>query len=131
MSRCRQLAGYTATAALVFLIVAGVVDARQPAPPRRPPDTTRPSPPTHGAQPRQPEKAEPARRPPPRALPAHPGHAPPASTVRGRVFIGGYFYDPFFGPYPWWTRRVYPYWYFPMYDTRAYLRLRVEPDEAA
>src|SRR5262252_9709378 len=20
------------------------------------------------------------------------------------VFVGGYFYDPFFGPYPWWNR---------------------------
>jgi hypothetical protein len=25
------------------------------------------------------------------------------------VFIGGYFYDPFFGPYPWWPLEAYPY----------------------
>src|ERR1700704_5347908 len=35
-------------------------------------------------------------------------HPEPASAqhrgghVRGPVFVGGYFYDPFFGPYPWW-----------------------------
>jgi hypothetical protein len=51
-------------------------------------------------------------------------------VVRGHVFIGGYFYDPFFGPYPWWTRTAYPYWYFPVYDNRANVRLRVEPEEA-
>lgn len=37
----------------------------------------------------------------------HPGGrpvvaGPRVSIVRGQVvFIGGYFYDPFFGPYPW------------------------------
>jgi hypothetical protein len=41
-----------------------------------------------------------ARRSPPR-------HA--AVIVSGHVFIGGYFYDPFFGPYPWWTRSLYPH----------------------
>jgi hypothetical protein len=50
--------------------------------------------------------------------------------VRGHVFIGGYFYDPFYGPYPWWPRTAYPYWYFPVYDKRAEVRLRVEPEEA-
>jgi hypothetical protein len=51
-------------------------------------------------------------------------------VVRGHVFIGGYFYDPFYGPYPWWPGGAYPYWYFPVYDSRADLRLRVEPEEA-
>jgi hypothetical protein len=56
--------------------------------------------------------------------------APPAPIVRGHVFIGGYFYDPFFGPYPWWPRTQYP-WYLPVYDTQAYLKVDVEPDDAA
>jgi hypothetical protein len=46
------------------------------------------------------------------------------------VFIGGYFYDPFFGPYPWWPRTAYPYWYFPAYDYHAEVRLRLKPKEA-
>ena len=47
------------------------------------------------------------------------------------VFIGGYFYDPFFGPYPWWGPAAYPYPYFPVYDDRAQVRLLVTPKEAA
>ena len=54
----------------------------------------------------------------------------PAPIVRGHVFIGGYFYDPFFGPYPWWPRTQYP-WYMPIYDTQAYLKVDVEPEDAA
>lgn len=65
-----------------------------------------------------------------RAVPRHPPHPQRAVAVRGHVFIGGYFYDPFFGPYPWWQRTAYPYWYFPVYDNRADVRLRVEPEEA-
>jgi len=65
-----------------------------------------------------------------RAVPRHPTHPTPAVAVRGHVFIGGYFYDPFFGPYPWWPRTAYPYWYFPVYDNRADVRLRVQPEEA-
>lgn len=61
------------------------------------------------------------RRPPPAA----------AVIVRGQVFIGGYFYDPVYGRYPWWPRSAYPYWYFPVYDERADLRLRVTPETAA
>ena len=65
-----------------------------------------------------------ARRPPP---------PPPQRSVvvRGQVFVGGYFYDPVFGPYPWWTRQAYPWWYFPIYDRRAEVRFRVMPKEAA
>jgi hypothetical protein len=65
-----------------------------------------------------------------RAVPRHPPHPQPAVTVRGHVFIGGYFYDPFFGPYPWWPRGAYPYRYVPVYDRHAEVRLRVEPDAA-
>ena len=62
--------------------------------------------------------------PPPRTAP----HGP---VVRGQfVFIGGYFYDPFFGPYPWWMRRAYPYPYLPVYDQRANVRLQVTPRAA-
>ena len=60
-----------------------------------------------------------------------PEPVPRAVAVPGHVFIGGYFYDPFFGPYPWWNRTSYPYWYFPVYDRRSDLRLDVTPDEAA
>src|SRR5687768_6795578 len=65
-----------------------------------------------------------------RAAPRHPPHTQPTVTVRGHVFIGGYFYDPFFGPYPWWPRAAYPYWYVPIYDRHAEVRLRVEPKAA-
>jgi hypothetical protein len=50
---------------------------------------------------------------------------------RGVVFVGGYFYDPFFGPYPWWGPAAYPYPYFPVYDDRAQVRVMVEPNDAA
>jgi hypothetical protein len=65
-----------------------------------------------------------------RAVPRHPPHPQHAVVVRGQVFIGGYFYDPFYGPYPWWPRTAYPYWYFPVYDNRAEVLLRVQPEEA-
>jgi PEGA domain len=47
------------------------------------------------------------------------------------VFVGGYYYDPFFGPYPWWPAAAYPYAYYPVYDSRAELRILVTPREAA
>jgi PEGA domain-containing protein len=47
------------------------------------------------------------------------------------VFVGGYFYDPFFGPYPWWPRTAYPLPYYPIYDNRAEVRVLVTPEEAA
>ena len=49
----------------------------------------------------------------------------------GFVFVGGYFYDPFFGPYPWWNAGAYPYGYFPQYDVSADIRVDVKPKEAA
>lgn len=64
---------------------------------------------------------------------AVPRSAPPphSHVLRGHVFIGGYFYDPFWGPYPWWPRVAYPYWYFPTYDRRAEVHLKVKPNEAS
>jgi len=61
------------------------------------------------------------------------GRAEPRPPVRrgSVVFIGGYFYDPFFGPYPWWPRPAYPYAYYPMYDNRAVLRVLATPENAA
>jgi hypothetical protein len=49
----------------------------------------------------------------------------------GIVFVGGYFYDPFFGPYPWWPRAAYPLPYYPIYDNLAEVRLIVTPEQAA
>ena len=65
-----------------------------------------------------------------RAVPRHPPHAAPPVAVHGHVFVGGYFYDPFYGPYPWWPRFGYPYWYYPVFDDRADVKLRVTPEEA-
>jgi hypothetical protein len=63
--------------------------------------------------------------------PRHPVHRERAVVVRGQVFVGGYFYDPIFGPYPWWPPGRYPRWYVPVYDSRAVLRVRVTPERAA
>jgi hypothetical protein len=65
-----------------------------------------------------------------RAVPRPPSPPKHAAVVHGHVFIGGYFYDPMFGPYPWWPRAVYPRWYYPVYDQRAEVRLRIAPKEA-
>lgn len=65
----------------------------------------------------------------PRRPPPPPQHG--AVVLRGQVFIGGYFYDPYWGPYPWWPRTAYPYWYFPRYDRRADLHVKVKPSDAA
>jgi hypothetical protein len=55
-----------------------------------------------------------------------------AGAKRGAVvFVGGYFYDPFFGPYPWWARAAYPYPYYPVFDGRAEVRVLVTPTDAA
>lgn len=55
----------------------------------------------------------------------------PPIELRVPVFIGGYFYNPQFGPYPWWLPRTYPHHYFPVYERRAELRVRVKPVETA
>ena len=54
-----------------------------------------------------------------------------STPVRGEVFVGGYFYDPAFGPYPWWIRAHYPYLYAPVHGARAIVRLGVVPDDTA
>lgn len=46
------------------------------------------------------------------------------------VFVGGYFYDPFFGPYPWWVPAQYPH-YYPVFEARAEVRVLVTPKDAA
>lgn len=48
------------------------------------------------------------------------------------VFVGGFFYDPFFGPYPWWPPAAYPFGYYPaFYPVSVGIRLEVEPKNAA
>ena len=52
-------------------------------------------------------------------------------AVRGEaIVIGGYFYDPFFGPYPWWGRHAYRPRYVPIYDYRAEVRVMATPKDA-
>jgi hypothetical protein len=68
------------------------------------------------------------------AVPRPPGHAaaPPQVAVRGEaVFIGGYYYDPYYGRYPWWPRPVHFPRYFPAYDYRAEVRVMAEPKQTA
>jgi hypothetical protein len=48
----------------------------------------------------------------------------------GVVFVGGYFYDPFLGPYPWWPLNAYSFAYYPIDDDRALVRMLVTPKEA-
>jgi len=55
----------------------------------------------------------------------------PPVQLRAQVFIGGYFYDPVFGRYPWWLPGAYPHRYFPVYERRAEIRVMVTPREAA
>jgi PEGA domain len=46
------------------------------------------------------------------------------------VFVGGYFYDPFYGPFPWWSPAAYP-GRFPIGDGRAHVRVQVASKNAA
>ena len=48
----------------------------------------------------------------------------------GVVFVGGYFYDPFLGPYPWWPLNAYAFAYYPLDDDRALVRVQVTSKEA-
>jgi hypothetical protein len=67
-----------------------------------------------------------------RAPPPPPRQVVRRPAKRGTfVFIGGYFYDPFFGPYPWWPRQGYPPWYYPIYDDRAEVRISCSSRDAA
>ena len=49
----------------------------------------------------------------------------------GVVFVGGYFYDPLLGPYPWWPLNAYSFAYYPIDDDRSLVRVLVTPKEAA
>jgi hypothetical protein len=63
-----------------------------------------------------------------RPRPRPPGHV----AVRGHVvFVGGYFYDPHFGPYPWWDPIRYQAWYPPVYGLPASVRIVATPKTAA
>jgi hypothetical protein len=65
-----------------------------------------------------------------KAVPRPPSQSKHEVVVRGHVFVGGYFYDPMFGPYPWWPPTVYRHWYYPVYDHRADVRFHVSPKAA-
>ncbi len=58
---------------------------------------------------------------------------PPRPTIqlRAQVFIGGYFYNPRYGQYPWWLPGSYHHRYYPVYDRRAEIRIVSAPREAA
>ena len=61
-----------------------------------------------------------------------PYHGTPYYGSRGSyVFVGGYFYDPFYGPYPWWPRSAYGWGYYPVFDYRADIRIQATPKDAA
>jgi hypothetical protein len=44
--------------------------------------------------------------------------------------VGGYFYDPWYGAYPWWGPG-YGYGYYPVFDSRAEVRIQATPRDAA
>ena len=61
-----------------------------------------------------------------------PYYGTPYYGARGSyVFVGGYFYDPFYGPYPWWPRSAYGWGYYPVFDYRAEVRIQATPKDAA
>jgi PEGA domain len=45
------------------------------------------------------------------------------------VFVAGYFYDPYYGPLPWWPRSVYPARF--SIGDRTSVRVQVSPNDAA
>ncbi len=109
------------------LLLAGPTqaDAQERRAVPRPPDSEA-KPPERREPQRAPERREPDRRE------AQRRQAPRRPAVRGQfVFIGGYFYDPFYGPYPWWPRTAYPRHYSPIFDMRAHLRVEIKPREAS
>jgi hypothetical protein len=127
MSRIARCCMTGTIAVLLAVAAAGSADTAPQA--DRTPPTREPSrrpPPERQAQPRTPAPRD-------RDAPRPPATAPRQRpvVVRGEVFVGGYFYDPVFGPYPWWPRWHYPYWYAPVFDQRATLRVKATPDDAA
>jgi len=66
------------------------------------------------------------------AVGGRPYYGTPYYASRGSyVFVGGYFYDPFYGPYPWWPRSAYGWGYSPVFDYRAEVRIQATPKDAA
>ena len=59
------------------------------------------------------------------------GARPYYGTRGSYVFVGGYFYDPFYGPYPWWPRSSYGWGYYPVFDYRAEVRIQATPRDAS
>lgn len=135
MSRlCRSLV--LGLAAVLLAPAAAVSQTERRPPPAREPRRDPPAAPERQARPREPERA-PARpetgradRDRDRDRQAVPVGRRPV-VVRGRVFVGGYFYDPFIGPYPWWPYGAYPYWYAPLYEMRAFVRVKATPRDAS
>lgn len=108
LARC--VVGMAAVAALASAHGAVAAQTRN----RTPPPTSDQA---RERRPEEPEARDRRRPPAPR---------PPSRPVVRRgavVFVGGYFYDPYFGPYPWWARPAYPFWYFPRFDDRAEVRV--------
>lgn len=105
----------------------------------RPPATEKaePRPPEAGkAEPRRPDTGKGESRPEQRRAEDRDrerrGSQPRPSVRPGSVvFVGGYFYDPFFDEYPWWPRGVYPRWYYPALQNRAIVRIMATPTDAA
>ena len=58
------------------------------------------------------------------------GYGYPYHARGSYVFVGGYFYDPFYGPYPWWPASAYGWGYSPVFDYRAEVRILATPREA-
>jgi len=96
----------------------------------RPPENTRaqPRPPEKGpAEPQSPERGRAEPRPSDRRVP----ESRPPVRQGAVVFVGGYFYDPFFGPYPWWPVAGYPHGYYPSFQNHAVVRVMATPPNAA
>lgn len=108
-----------------------VASAQSRPPDRSPAGQARERRPDDGqARERRPEDRPQAR---PREAPRPAPRPAPRVTKRGGsiVFVGGYYYDPFFGPYPWWPRPAYPVWYYPRFDYRAEVRIDCRERAAA
>lgn len=107
----------TLRVAIVALAFAAAVAGGGPTPAAQTRERARP-PAADQARERRPDDGHARARPREAPRPA------PRVTKRGTVvFVGGYFYDPFFGPYPWWPRPMPPVWYYPRFDYRAEVRI--------
>lgn len=141
MSRLSRSIALGLAAVLLAPVAAAAQAERRPPPAREPQRQPTPAP-DRQAKPREaaPERA-PARPAPGRADRAgdpdrdRQRQAVPAVrrpvVVRDRVFVRGYFYDPFIDPYPFWPYGVHPYWYAPLYEMRAFVRVKATPRDAS